>query len=62
MHLEVAQALSLKATATALSISPRTVHRLIDEKGLPSIRIGRRRLVRRDDLRAWLMSRETVKK
>src|ERR1019366_4336045 len=55
MQLEVAQALSLKATATVLSISPRTVHRLIDEKGLPSIRIGRRRLVRRDDLRAWLM-------
>lgn len=51
-------ALSLKETAEALSLSRRTLARLVASGALPSLRIGRRRLVRRDALAAWLEARE----
>ena len=60
MQMELSEALSLRAAAQALSVSPRTIYRLIAEQGLPTVRLGRRHVVRRDALRAWLIARETV--
>jgi excisionase family DNA binding protein len=48
------QVYSVKKTARILDVSERTVHRLIKRGDLPSIRIGRRRGVRGDDLAALL--------
>lgn len=44
----------IKALAAYLSVSTRTVHRLIAGGMLPSIQIGRRRLVSREAARTWL--------
>ena len=40
--------------AERLSLSRRTVARILARGELPSLRIGRRRLVRLADLRSWL--------
>ncbi len=53
-------AVSIQAVAEQLAISSRTVARLIATGDLPSFKIGRRRLVRIEALRAWLAGRETV--
>lgn len=50
--------ISLKDTAAILSVSLRTVMRLVADGSLPSVLIGRRRLVRREALRAWLAGQE----
>jgi excisionase family DNA binding protein len=50
--------MTLKDVADTLSISLRTVMRLVADGELPSVLIGRRRLIRRETLRAWLAGRE----
>lgn len=52
------EALSVRDVAERLAVSTRHVHRLIARRELPSLRVGRRRLVRRETLRAWLAGRE----
>ena len=49
---------SLKEVADTLCVSLRTVMRLVADGELPSVLIGRRRLIRRETLRAWLAGRE----
>lgn len=53
-------AVSIQAVAEQLAISTRTVARLIANGDLPSVKIGRRRLIRVEALRAWLAGREAV--
>lgn len=53
------EALSVEDVAKRLAVSTRHIHRLIARRELPSMRVGRRRLIRREALRAWLASRET---
>ena len=51
--------LNLNEAADFLRISRRTLHSLIaDGDGPPTLTIGRRRLVRRSALEAWLSDRE----
>lgn len=45
---------SIKETAARLSISERQVYRLISREELPSFLLGRRRLIRREAILAWL--------
>jgi len=47
-------ALSISQAASALSVSERQIYVLAARDGLPTIKIGGRRLVRVDDLREWL--------
>lgn len=46
--------------AERLGLSRRTVHRILARGELPSIRIGRRRLVRLSELRRWLAGYEAT--
>ncbi|MBA3914018.1 MAG: helix-turn-helix domain-containing protein [Acidobacteriales bacterium] len=41
---------SIKEAAALLSINPRTVHALVNQKTLPSIRLGRRKMIRVADI------------
>lgn len=53
------EVLSLNEAAGYLRVSRRTLHSLIaDGDGPPTIQIGRRRLIRRTALEAWLADRE----
>ena len=52
--------LGLDAAAEKLAVSRRTVVRAIEAGQLPSIKIGRRRLIRREALLTWLASKEGV--
>jgi len=47
-------AYSVRQCAAALSVSERQVYILAERDGLPTVKIGGRRLVRVADLRAWL--------
>jgi excisionase family DNA binding protein len=47
-------ALSIRQCATTLSVSERQVYILAERDGLPTVKIGGRRLIRVADLRAWL--------
>ena len=49
--------LSVNATAAVLAVSTRHVKRLIVSGELPSLKIGRRRLVRRQDIVAFVEAR-----
>jgi excisionase family DNA binding protein len=49
---------SLQEVAEKLGVSPRTLARLIASGELPSLTIGRRRLIRSAALEAWLEARE----
>ena len=51
-------AIAVSEAARRLAISSRTIHRLIKRGELPSILIGRRRLIRRSSLAEWLAGRE----
>lgn len=57
MH-DDAQLISLDKAAESLSISRRTVARLVASRELASVTIGRRRLIRTAALQAWLADRE----
>ncbi|NLX58517.1 MAG: helix-turn-helix domain-containing protein [Phycisphaerae bacterium] len=48
--------LSISETAEALGISRRGVYVLAERSGLPTIKLGGRRLIRRADLERWLAS------
>jgi len=52
--------IGLKHLADKLAVSRRTVHRIIERGELPTLKIGRRRLVRLAELRRWLDGRETL--
>jgi excisionase family DNA binding protein len=45
--------------AQKLGLSTRTVWRIIERGELPTLQIGRRRLLRLSDVRAWLDGHET---
>ena len=51
-------ALSVEEVGTYLGTSRPTVYRLMDSGALPSIHIGRRRLVLREDLDKFLQERK----
>jgi excisionase family DNA binding protein len=52
-------AIDLKTAARRVGVCWRTMHRLVSTGELKSIKIGRRRVVRIEALRAYLDSRET---
>jgi excisionase family DNA binding protein len=52
--------LTIQQTAAELLVSPRTVERLIREGTLGSVKVGRRRLIRREQLEAFLDHRARV--
>lgn len=52
--------LTIKQVAATLCVSERHIARLIAAKKLQSLTIGRRRLIRRHSLTAWLNGLETV--
>jgi len=47
-------AYSIRQCAAALSVSERQIYVLAERDGLPTVKIGGRRLIRVADLRAWL--------
>jgi excisionase family DNA binding protein len=47
-------AYSIRQCAAALSVSERQIYILAERNGLPTCKIGGRRLIRVADLRAWL--------
>lgn len=51
--------IGIKTLAEKLGLSTRTIHRLLAKGELPSLHVGRRRLIRTDDARAWLAGHET---
>lgn len=52
--------LTVQETAKLLKISERALARLIAERTLPSLKLGRRRLIREVALKAYLERHETV--
>ncbi len=59
MQTDIESALiGISHLAERLGLSRRTVHRILARGELPSIRIGRRRLVRLSELRRWLAGYE----
>jgi excisionase family DNA binding protein len=46
--------------AERLGLSRRTIHRILAKGELPSLQIGRRRLVRLSDVRHWLAGHEVA--
>jgi len=46
--------LSVAETAALIGVSPRQIYNLARDAGLPTIRLGGRRLIRRADLERWL--------
>jgi excisionase family DNA binding protein len=57
--LSVRDYLSMSETAEVTSISPRSLRRHVAAGNLPTVTVGRRRLVRTTDLTAFLESRRT---
>lgn len=55
-----AAVLTVKEVAEALRLSPRTVNRLISERRLASVRLGRSRRVRREAVADFLNANEIV--
>lgn len=52
------EVLTPQETAHELTVGTRDVFRLIEEEGLPVVRVGQDKLrIRREDLRTWLASR-----
>jgi len=45
--------------ADRLGLSRRTIHRILARGELPSLQVGRRRLIRLADVRRWLAGHET---
>lgn len=50
-------ALSVREAAIAVGVSDRTIHQLIKDGELPSMRIGTRQLIPTDVLREWCRGR-----
>jgi excisionase family DNA binding protein len=53
--------IGIEALATRLSISLRSVHRILAQGDLPSYRIGRRRLVSHEALNIWLNRQQVTR-
>jgi excisionase family DNA binding protein len=51
--------IGINLLAERLELSRRTIHRILSRGELPSLQIGRRRLVRLSELRQWLAGYET---
>jgi excisionase family DNA binding protein len=61
MNIEntVGEVLTIEEAAEAVRISRRHLHKLMAEgDGPPVIRLGRRKLIRREALNQWLLNRE----
>ena len=59
MQAELESALiGISHLAERLGLSQRTVHRILARGELPSLQIGRRRLIRLSDVRHWLAGHE----
>lgn len=54
------QSVDVRWVADRLAVSARTINRMIASGDLPSFKVGRRRLIRVEALRAWLAGREAV--
>jgi excisionase family DNA binding protein len=55
-------ALTMEEAAEALRVSRRHLHKLMtDGDGPPVVRLGRRKIIRREALQQWLMSREHIR-
>lgn len=59
MHATIAT-ITVKDAAKSLNVSERFIAKLIAERRLPSLKLGRRRLIRQDALRDYLQRHETV--
>ena len=61
MHTTTDKKLSLSVAEAALviGVSQRTLEREIKTGSLPSFRIGKRRLIKRSSLEAWIRSQES---
>ncbi len=57
---DTVRALSIKSVADKLGVSERYIATLIASGSLPSLKLGRRRLVRETALLAFLAQRESV--
>jgi excisionase family DNA binding protein len=58
--LEQVAAITIKDAAKALKVSERFIAKLIADRHLPSLKLGRRRLIREVALRDYLERQETV--
>lgn len=54
------QSLTVREAAQALRVSERHITKLIAERTIPSLKLGRRRLIRQEALRAYLQRHETI--
>ena len=52
----------VEEAAAYLRCSVRTLWRRVNEQGLPSIRIGRKRLFRRSEIDAWITERNDAQR
>ncbi len=53
-------ALTVPEAAEAIGVSPRQIYNLARDYGLPTIKLGGRRLVRLADLERWLSEQPTA--
>ena len=61
MQTDIESALiGISHLAERLGLSRRTIHRILARGELPSLQIGRRRLVRLSDVRHWLAGHEVA--
>lgn len=60
MPPELSQLLTVKGAAHYLGVSPSTVRKLISDRQLPTIRIGRALRVSRHALEIWISEHEGV--
>ena len=49
--------LNVKQLADLLGVSDSSVYELIQEDGFPSLRIGKRIVIRKEELREWISAR-----
>jgi excisionase family DNA binding protein len=55
------EALTIEETAEVLRVSRRHLHKLMaDGNGPPVVRLGRRKIIRREALQQWLLNQETT--
>jgi excisionase family DNA binding protein len=53
------EALTIEETAEVLRVSRRHLHKLMaDGNGPPVVRLGRRKIIRREALQQWLLNQE----
>jgi excisionase family DNA binding protein len=62
MQQETVEAVTVKEAAQRLSISQRTLARLISRREIASVRIGRCRRIRQEALREYLKAVETIRR